>query len=136
MARLSVKSTSLKFSDHVWKFGAILGGALTAIGLGAGYFDEATHFRFAFLGDHFGIFLVALLLGIVSSFVFIIGWARRLKKRTQARAAGIVFVSPWIAGILTYPIEGLNVHGPSALLWFLVMPSASILAFVLHVMAD
>jgi hypothetical protein len=136
MARLSVKSTSLKFSDHIWKVGAILGGALTAIGLGAGYFDEATHFRFAFLGDHFGIFLVALLLGIVSSFVFIIGWARRLKKRTQARAAGIVFVSPWIAGILTYPIEGLNVHGPSALLWFLVMPSASILAFVLHVMAD
>jgi hypothetical protein len=136
MARLSVKSALLKFSDHTWKFGAVVGIALTAMGLGAGYFDEATHFRFAFLGDHFGIFLAALLLGIVSSFVFIIGWARRLRKRAQARAAGIVFISPWIAGLFTYPIEGLNVHGPSALLWFLVMPAASILAFVLHIMAD
>jgi hypothetical protein len=113
-----------------------VGTALTAIGLGAGYFDEATHFRFAFLSDHFSIFLVALLLGVLSSFVFIVGVARRFSKRTQARAARIVFISPWIAGLLTYPVEGLNVHGPSALLWFLVMPAASILAFVLKVMAD
>jgi hypothetical protein len=88
------------------------------------------------LSDHFAIFLVALLLGILLSFVFTIVWARRFNKRTQARAAGIVFISPWVAGLLTYPIEGVNVHGPSALLWFIVMPAASILAFVLRVMAD
>jgi hypothetical protein len=136
MAQLWVKSASLKFSDHVWKFGAVFGIALTAIGLGAGYFDEATHFKFSFLSDHFEIFLGALLLGVLSSFVFTVGWARRFSKGSQARAAGIVFISPWIAGLLTYPVEGFNIHGPSALLWFLVMPAASILAFVLKVMAD
>jgi hypothetical protein len=126
----------IKTESSIWKLGAMVGTALTAIGLGAGYFDEATHFRFALLSDHFGIFLIALLLGMLSSFVFIIGWARQFEKTTQARAARIVFISPWVAGLLTYPIEGLNVHGPSALLWFLVMPAASLLAFVLHVMAD
>ncbi len=94
MARFSVKSASLKLADHIWKFGAAMGIALTAIGLGAGYFDEATHFRFAFLSNHFHIFLSALMLGILLSFVFIIGWARRFKKRARARAARIVFISP------------------------------------------
>jgi hypothetical protein len=113
-----------------------VGIGLTAIGLGAGYFDVATHFRFAFLSDHFDVFVVALLLGILSSFVFMIGWARRFKKKTLARAAGVVLISPWIAGLLGYPIDSFNVHGPSALLYFLVVPAASILALVLRIMAD
>jgi len=119
-----------------WKVGAMVGVSLAAIGLGAGYFDVATHFRFAFLSDHFDIFLIALLLGILSSFVCMIGWARRLKKTTRARAAGFVFISPWIVGLLGYPLDGFNVHGPSALLLFLIMPAASILALVLRIMAD
>lgn len=114
----------------------MVGVGLAAIGLGAGYFDVATHFRFAFLSDHFGVFLIALLLGILSSFVCLIGWARRLRKATRVRTAGIVFISPWIAGLLGYPIDGFNVHGPSALLLFPIVPAASILALVLRVMAD
>ena len=113
-----------------------MGTGLVAVGLGAGYFDEATHFKFEFLSDHFDIFLVALLLGTLLSFVFTIIWARSLTKSARARAAGLVFIAPWIFGLLSYPVEGFNVHGPSALLWFLVMPAASILALVLRAMAD
>ena len=128
-----VKDMEARFP--VWKVGAITGICLTIIGLGAGYVDESTHFRFAFISDHFDVFLMALLIGIVLSFIFMIGWARQFKGGARARLAGIVFVSPWIAGLLSYPIEGLNVHGPSALLYFLVMPAASLLALVLLIMA-
>ena len=116
--------------------GAIVGVSLTAVGLSAGYFDEATHFRFEFLSRYFGVFLIALVLGVLTSFGFVIFWARSCDKRARARAAGLVFIAPWIFGLLSYPVEGLNVHGPSALLWFLVMPAASILALVLRIMAD
>lgn len=105
-----------------------------AIGLAAGYVDEATNFRYSFLSNHFGVFLLALFLGILLSFISIVGWARLLKSR--ARAAGFVFVAPWIIGLLSYPVEGFNVHGPSALLYFLVVPAASILALVLLIMPD
>jgi hypothetical protein len=65
-----------------------------------------------------------------------VGWARQFRKTTRSRAAGIVFISPWIAGLLGYPIDGFNVHGPSALFIFLIVPVASILALVLRIMAD
>jgi hypothetical protein len=44
----------------------------------------------------------------------------------------MVFASPWIVGILGYPIDGFNIHGPSALLLLLIVP-ASILALVLAI---
>ena len=122
--------------SSIWKVGAITGIGLVTVGLGAGYFDESTRFKFEFLSDHFGVFLVALFLGILSSFVLTIVWARSITKRARARAAGLIFVTPWIFGLLSYPVEGFNVHGPSALLWFLVMPAASILALVFRIMAD
>jgi hypothetical protein len=122
-------------SPAIWKLGTIVGVGLTTIGVGAGYFDEATNFRFPFVSDYFGMFLLGLLVGFVMSFVSIIGWARLLGSKGRSRTAMIVFISPWLAGFLGYPIERFNVHGPSALLWFLVMPAASILALVLRIMA-
>jgi hypothetical protein len=48
--------------------------------------------------------------------------------------AGLVFVAPWIAGLLGYPIAGHNIHGPGALVMLLIIP-ASVLAIVLLFMA-
>ena len=117
----------------VWKAIAIVGICLIVVGIAAGYLDLATHSRFEFLSDHFSIFLIAPLIGVAASSAGLIGWARRLKRKARARMAALVFVSPWIAGLLCYPIAGDNIHGPFALVILLVIP-ASILALVLFLM--
>jgi hypothetical protein len=44
--------------------------------------------------------------------------------------AGLVFAFPWIAVLLGYPIDGINVHGAAPLVLMLIAP-ASILSIVL-----
>ena len=103
------------------------------IGVGAGYVDVATHFKFDFLsGDSF---ILALLVGIVLSFGAVIGWAKQYPAGTRRRAAGIVFTAPWVAALVSNSIEGFNVHGPSVFLFFLVMPASWLLTLVLLIMA-
>jgi hypothetical protein len=46
-----------------WAIGILVGVVLIVIGVGAGYVDVATHFRFDFLSNHFGWFILALLVG-------------------------------------------------------------------------
>lgn len=97
----------------VWKAGSITGIALIAIGIGAGYVDIATHFNFEFISDHFGIFLSAILLGTLSAFDCLIGWAIRMKRGTRALVAGLVFAAPWLVVIIGFPIAGNSIHGPA-----------------------
>jgi hypothetical protein len=118
-----------------WTVGILIGVFLVVIGVGAGYVDVATHFRFDFLTTHFGWFIFALLVGIVLLFVAVIGWAKQFPDGTRRRAAGIVFVAPWVMALAANWVEGSNVHGPSVFLFFLVMPVSWLLALVLVIMA-
>jgi hypothetical protein len=118
----------------LWKVISILGGSLIAIGIAAGYVDVATRFEFDFISRNFGIFILAILVGVGLAFGGLIGWAKRLKREARVRAAGLVFAAPWIAGLLGYPIAGNNIHGPAALLLLVIIP-ATILALVLLIMA-
>jgi hypothetical protein len=119
----------------LWKVGSIFGVSLIAIGVAAGYVDVATHFRFQFLSDDSGTFILAILVGLLLVFVGLIGWAKHLKPGTRARRAGIVFAAPWIALLVGYPIAGNNIHGPGAILLVMIIP-ATILAVVLLIMAN
>jgi len=102
---------------------------------GAGYVDVATHFRFDFLSRHFGWFILALLVGVLLSFVAVVGWAKQSSAGTRRMAAGIVFVAPWVAALAANSVVGFNVHGPSVFLFYLVMPVSWLLACVLLIMA-
>ena len=118
-----------------WAIGIVVGVVLAVIGVGAGYVDAATQFRFDFLSNDFGWFILALLVGVVLSFVAVIGWATQIPASTRRRAAGIVFVAPWVAALAANSVEGFNVHGPSVFLFFVVMPVSWLLALVLLIMA-
>jgi hypothetical protein len=118
----------------LWKICSILGVGLIATGITAGYVDIATNFGFDFISRHFGMFILAILVGVVLAFVGLIGWAKQQKSGARVRLAGLVFAAPWIAGMIGYPIAGDNIHGPAALL-LLVMVPAAILAVVLLIMA-
>jgi hypothetical protein len=128
------KRVAANMPATVWKATAIVGICLIIVGIAAGYVDVATHFRLEFLSDHFNIFLIAVLVGVLASSVGLIGWARLLKRCARARMVGLVFVSPWITVLLGYPIAGNNIHGPSALVLLLIIPG-SILAVILLMMA-
>jgi hypothetical protein len=124
------RSTSLA----VWKTVSLLGIALIAIGILAGYIDVATHFRFEFISDDFDIVILALLIGVLLSFVGLIGWAAQPGVRRRGSTAGLVLIAPWIVLMLGSPIGGTNIHGPAALVMLLILP-ATILALVLAIMA-
>jgi hypothetical protein len=123
---------SLGRNSSFWTISIIIG---IVIGVGAGYVDVATHFKFDFLSRHFDWFIWALLAGIVLSFGAVIGWAREFSAPTRRRTAGIVFVLPAPAALAVNSVEGFNVHGPSVFLYYLVMPVSWLLALVLLIMA-
>jgi hypothetical protein len=76
-----------------------------------------------------------MLIGEVLAFVSVIGWVKKFGASTRLRTAGVVFVAPWAIALIGYSIDGFNVHGPSALLLYLVMPVAVILSIALLIMA-
>ena len=63
----------------------------------------------------------------------LIGWARHLDRPARVQAAGAVFAFPWVAVLLGYPIDGINVHGAAPIVLMLVLP-ATILSVVLLLM--
>ncbi len=99
-------------------------------GAAAEYVDVATHFKFEFISDDYEFFGLALLLGVFLSFAGLIGWARHLDRPARVKAAGAVFAFPWVAVLLGYPINGINVHGAAPIVLMLVLP-ATILSVVL-----
>ena len=124
------RSTSLA----TWKIVSFLGIALVGVGILAGYVDVATHFRFEFISDDFDTFMLASLIGVVLSFVGLIGWAAQPGPRRRGLTAGLVLIAPWIVLLFGAPIGGTNIHGPAALVMLLIFP-ATILALVLAIMA-
>ena len=120
---------------RVWKLGSISGVSLTAIGISAGYIDVGTKFAFPFISDHFNIFLLSIAIGLLFSFVGLIGWAKGLSNAATIGLAATVFAFPSLVGALGYSIAGTNIHGPAALVMYVVRPVATLLAVVLLIMA-
>jgi hypothetical protein len=118
-------------SSRAWRVIALSGIGLTVVGIGAGYLDDSTH-SFEFISDYFETFALAGLLGVILSFVGLIGWTRRLGKEQRVLTALSVFISPWIILLLSYLTVGLNFHGAAAPVIMLIFP-ATVLAFVLLV---
>lgn len=119
----------------VWKLTALTGFALIVTSVAAEYVDVATHFKFEFISDHYGFFGVALLTGILLSFVGVIGWARYLDRSACLATAGAVFALPCIAVLVGYPINGINVHFAAPTVLMLVLPAA-ILSVILLLMSS
>jgi len=117
-----------------WRVIALLGIALIVIGIGAAYLCDTTRFDFEFISDHFDLFSLGILVGIVLSFIGLIAWAKQLARQGRALMAVLVFLSPWLIMLLAYPIAGANMHGGAGLVGVLTIP-ASILAIVLFFMA-
>lgn len=117
-----------------WKSVALVGIGLIAIGILAGYIDVGTNFRFEFISDRFDFFILALAIGVILTFIGLVGWAAQPGKRRRGLVAGLVFIAPWIVLLLGSSIGGTNIHGPAALVMLLIIP-ASILALVLSIMA-
>lgn len=109
----------------VWKVTALVGFALVVTGAAAEYVDVATHFKFEFISDDYELFSLALLLGVFLSFAGLIGWARHLDRPARVKAAGAVFAFPWVAVLLGYPIDGINVHGAAPIVLMLVFRQPS-----------
>jgi hypothetical protein len=125
---------SRSHSLAIWKTVSLLGAALIAVGILAGYIDVATHFRFEFISDDFDLFTLALLVGTVLSFVGFIGWSAQPGAPRRGLTAGLILIAPWIVLLLGSPIGGTNIHGPAALVMLLILP-ATVLALVLAIMA-
>ncbi|AEU34948.1 hypothetical protein [Granulicella mallensis] len=117
-----------------WRVIALTGACLIILGVGAGYVDVATHFNFEFISNHFDMFGLMGLTGVLLTAVGCIGWARHLGKRHLVLMAVIVFILPWVLLFLGRPIAGTNIHGPAAPVMLLIIP-ATVLAVALLMMA-
>ena len=114
-----------------WKAIAILGVFLILSGVVSAYLEVATGGRFDSASKHPRIFLAAMLIGVLLTFVASIAWARLIERAARVRMAGLVFISPLIVVLLGYPI---TIHGPAVLVMMLI-PPAALLSVVLLVMA-
>jgi hypothetical protein len=117
-----------------WRVIALAGGFLIALGASAFYIDVAMHFRFDFIQHHYEEFGMSILIGVILTFIGCIGWARFCRRQRRAMMAGCVFIAPFAALLAGSPIDGTNIHGPSAITMALTIP-ATVLAVVLLVMA-
>lgn len=97
-----------------WRNTVAAGVCLILIGIGAGYLDVATQFRFDFISRYFDVFSFAALAGVLLAFVGCIGWSRHLKKRQKILLAVAAFIFPWMVLLVGYPIGGINMHGAAA----------------------
>lgn len=85
------------------------------VGIGWGFVDVGTDFRYRFFTDYAEYFILTLLVGILLSAVGIILWARRFENGKRRRLAGGLF----IGGLTAFPFAVRDVHGPSAFLFLL-----------------
>src|SRR5579875_2509258 len=81
----------------IWKAASLVGTGLLAIGTAAGYVDIATGFAFPFISNRSEIFLLSIAVGLLVSFISLIGWAKHLPRAGRIRLAAVVFVAPWLA---------------------------------------
>jgi hypothetical protein len=122
-------------AHRLWKAIAIAGTCLLAVGIGAGYLDDLTHYEFEFISNHYDDIIGPIgFIGLLLAFVGCIGWATYLGRQNRRRMALTVFIAPWAILLLGYPISGINIHGYSALVMLLIFP-ATLLGIVLGIMA-
>lgn len=117
-----------------WRLVTLLGAILTTFGVAAFYVDVAAHFKFDVIEQHYTVFGVCILLGTVIVFVGCIGWAKLRNSKIRAIMAAAVFVTPLFALLIGAPVDGINMHGPSAITMMLVLPYSA-LALILLIMA-
>lgn len=79
-------------------------------------------------------FGVCILLGTVIVSVGCIGWAKLKNSKVRATMAASVFAAPLLALLIGGPVDGINIHGPSAITMMLLLPFSA-LAFILLIMA-
>jgi hypothetical protein len=103
-----------------------IGVVLIVAGLVAGYIDSTTRFKSELIDEHFRSMLVGLFVGVTLVFVGAIGWAWRREPSAKIHAAGTVFFTPWLGVVAGYFIDGMNIHGGSALMIALI-PAAVVL---------
>jgi hypothetical protein len=117
-----------------WRLVTLLGAILTTFGLVAFYVDVAAHFKFDFIEQHYTAFGVCILLGTIIVFAGCIGWAKLRNSKVRAIMAAAVFAAPFFALLIGSPVDGINIHGPSAITMMLVLPFSA-LALILLIMA-
>jgi hypothetical protein len=81
--------------------------------------------------DYFGM---GILVGILLTFVGLVGWAKQLGKQKRQQFAAFAFFTPWLGLILGYLDDGLNLHGSAVLVISLIL-LGTILAIILLIMA-
>jgi peptidoglycan/LPS O-acetylase OafA/YrhL len=114
-----------------WKATAILGALLILSGIVSAYVEVATRHRFDSFSHNPYVFLPAMLIGVILTFVGLIAWARLIERAARVRMAVWVFISPLIVSLLGHPITD---HGPAVLVLMLILPAA-LLSVVLLGMA-
>jgi hypothetical protein len=112
------------------KFVTAFGILCVAVGVSWGFVDEATHFRFRFLSDDAGFFLITLAIGILLSSGGTIALARQFDKPKRLKVAGFVF----FIGLVAFFVTPNNEHGPGMILGLAAI-CAVILSLVMAVMA-
>jgi hypothetical protein len=117
-----------------WRLLTLLGAILTTFGLAAFYVDVAAHFKFDVIEQHYTVLGVCTLLGTVIVFVGCIGWAKLRNSKVRAIMAAAVFAMPLFALLIGTPVDGINIHGPSAITMMLILPYSA-LALILLIMA-
>ena len=112
------------------KFVTAFGILCVAVGVSWIFVDEATHFRFGFLSEDAGFFLITLAIGILLSSGGTIAWARQFDKPKRFKVAGFVF----LIGLVAFFVTPNNVHGPGMVLGLAAI-CAILLSVALAVMA-
>ena len=90
----------------------IFGLVCVVVGIGWGFVDVATDFRFDFFTRYSSLFLISLVLGVCLSSAGIIAWSLRFSRRKQLGLAGLVIA----VGCVGVAVAPNNVHGPGMLL--------------------
>ncbi|HSY35778.1 MAG TPA: hypothetical protein VK814_08520 [Acidobacteriaceae bacterium] len=115
-----------------WQLVALAGVFLVALGTAAFYVDVAAHFRLDFIEHNYDVFGMSILVGVGVAFVGFIGWARLSDRQGRGVMAASVFAAPFAALLLGSPIDGINVHGPSAISMMLTIPATILAVIVLN----
>jgi hypothetical protein len=103
------------------------------VGIGAFLADYAAKGGIDFIDEHSGLFLLAILIGMLISLVSIVGWAKRLDRHDRGKMGAILCLAPVGVCIVGSLIGGTNVHGPFILI-FLPMFPISVLGLALLIL--
>jgi hypothetical protein len=102
------------------------------LGLCAMAFDFVTMDQFD-LVRYYEYFFAAILVGLLSLIVGLIGWAKQFDRGRRISIGTIVLIAPVLICFVGYLIGGTNVHGPFYL-FFLPMIPVGLVALIILLM--